>query len=73
MVVSLGYIRERAFLQTEIDKLIQAVGSGRTDGTAYDTAWSARLASRYPGLGFEASVEWPVSYTHLTLPTTERV
>jgi halimadienyl-diphosphate synthase len=64
MVVSLGYVRERAFLQTEIDKLIQAIGGGRTDGTAYDTAWSARLASRYPGLGFEASVEWLRRHQH---------
>lgn len=43
---------------SEIQTLISQLGQGKTQATAYDTAWGARLAAHYPEAGFEASVEW---------------
>lgn len=42
----------------EIQRLLSSLGIGKTLGTAYDTAWGARLAAYYPNYGFEHSVEW---------------
>ncbi|MFN8379846.1 MAG: prenyltransferase/squalene oxidase repeat-containing protein [Anaerolineae bacterium] len=42
----------------EIDKLLHELGQGKTLGTAYDTAWGARLSGHYPDYEFEAAVEW---------------
>jgi halimadienyl-diphosphate synthase len=42
----------------EIQVLLGALGTGKTLGTAYDTAWGARLAAYYPDRGFEQSIEW---------------
>ncbi len=46
------------FVSEEIQVLLAALGTGKTLGTAYDTAWGARLAAYYPNLGFEQSIEW---------------
>lgn len=51
-----GTIRE--ILDAEIQTLLRDLGSGKVDGVAYDTAWVARLAPRYPGYGFERSLDW---------------
>ncbi len=45
-------------LTSAIQLLLSELGTGRVDGVAYDTAWVARLAQRYPGHGFENSLEW---------------
>ncbi|MBE0691269.1 MAG: hypothetical protein IH587_14210, partial [Anaerolineae bacterium] len=45
-------------LNMEISKLLSELGTGKVEGVAYDTAWVARLAPRYPGYGFEESLEW---------------
>ncbi len=45
-------------LAHEIDQLLQTMGSGEVSVTAYDTAWVARLAGRYPHADFESSLEW---------------
>jgi halimadienyl-diphosphate synthase len=51
-------INAQADVASEIHALIPNLGKGKIDGVAYDTAWAARLATRYPGYGFEASAEW---------------
>lgn len=48
---------KQALLQ-EINLLIDNLGKGKIAGVAYDTAWVARLANRYPNYGFEQSLEW---------------
>jgi halimadienyl-diphosphate synthase len=48
----------RDLVQSAVQTLVSQLGPGRTQGTAYDTAWGARLAPYYPGVGFEASLEW---------------
>src|SRR5690606_34186270 len=48
---------KQALLQ-EINLLIDNLGKGKIAGVAYDTAWAARLANRYPNCGFEQSLEW---------------
>lgn len=45
-------------LNAEIRDLIAGLGEGKVRGVAYDTAWVARLAPRYPGYGFEGALEW---------------
>lgn len=45
-------------LKAEITELIANLGEGKVRGVAYDTAWVARLAPRYPGCGFEGALEW---------------
>ncbi|MBA3874463.1 MAG: hypothetical protein H0X30_35485, partial [Anaerolineae bacterium] len=45
-------------LVSEIQVLLQNLGQGKIRGVAYDTAWVARLAHRYPGNGFEECIEW---------------
>ncbi|MCL4250316.1 MAG: hypothetical protein KJ065_19355 [Anaerolineae bacterium] len=45
-------------LNLEIDTLLSELGTGKVEGVAYDTAWVARLAPRYPGYGFDKSLEW---------------
>lgn len=51
-------VRERDELELHIQSLLESLGDGRVDGVAYDTAWAARLALRYPSDGFETSMEW---------------
>ena len=51
-------LESRDLVVAEIQKLLGELGQGRTDGTAYDTAWGARLAAYYPGHGFEEAIEW---------------
>jgi halimadienyl-diphosphate synthase len=58
-VVSSTYLpSQQTALETEILTLVRNLGTGGIDGVAYDTAWVARLAGRYPGYGFEDSIEW---------------
>ena len=45
-------------LQSEIHGLLTELGAGKVSGVAYDTAWVARLAPRFPGYGFEKALEW---------------
>jgi len=49
---------DRDFLESEIQKLLENLGTGKVNGVAYDTAWVSRLAPRYPGYGFENTLEW---------------
>ena len=42
----------------EIDQLLLELGQGKTLGTAYDTAWGARLSARYPHPEFDGALEW---------------
>jgi halimadienyl-diphosphate synthase len=58
MVVSISHIETQTDPVIEIHALLQKLGKGKIHSVAYDTAWVARLATRYPGYGFEASVEW---------------
>lgn len=51
-----GY--EQATLGAEIVELLKTLGNGRISVAAYDTAWVARLSKRYPGRGFEKTLEW---------------
>ncbi len=55
---SIQVIGERDLLAQEIRLLLRELGVGRTSGVAYDTAWVARLAPRYPGYGFDQSLDW---------------
>ncbi len=48
----------REDLVGEIAALLQDLGKGKIHGVAYDTAWIARLAPRYPGYEFEDSIDW---------------
>jgi halimadienyl-diphosphate synthase len=41
-----------------IDELLNALGEGRIDSVAYDTAWIARLNERFPGQGFGQALDW---------------
>ncbi|NLX08145.1 MAG: hypothetical protein GXY36_00665 [Chloroflexi bacterium] len=45
-------------LEHEINCLIGRLGAGIVRGVAYDTAWIARLAPRYPGRRFDYALEW---------------
>lgn len=58
MVTSTYELDERALVAREMRKLIADLGSGRVDGVAYDTAWTARLVTRYPNEGFDSALEW---------------
>ncbi|MCC6617319.1 MAG: hypothetical protein IT320_27850 [Anaerolineae bacterium] len=58
MVVARAVADDIDILNVEINKLLSELGTGKVEGVAYDTAWVARLAPRYPGYGFEASLEW---------------
>jgi halimadienyl-diphosphate synthase len=49
---------EQAALGTGIVSLLKNLGQGYISPVAYDTAWVGRLAKRYPGQGFEKSLEW---------------
>src|SRR5262245_1179202 len=51
-------IRKRDEIELQIQSLLESLGEGRVDGVAYDTAWTARLALRYPNEGFDQSLEW---------------
>lgn len=53
-------VQESEDLEFQIQSLLESLGEGHghIDGVAYDTAWGARLALRYPGQGFEKSLEW---------------
>jgi len=48
----------RELVTTEIRSLVSRLGQGKTQGTAYDTAWGARLSAHYPNDGFDAATEW---------------
>jgi halimadienyl-diphosphate synthase len=48
----------RELIATQVEGIIDSLGQGRVDGVAYDTAWVARLAPRYPGYGFENCLDW---------------
>lgn len=58
MALATAKIEDRIALDAEIRRVIQHLGSGKVSGVAYDTAWVARLSSRYPGYGFEQSLAW---------------
>lgn len=58
MVATTYTISERDLLTHKIRSLLRDLGTGKTSGVAYDTAWAARLSARYPGYGFEESLEW---------------
>ena len=45
-------------LKSAIRDLISQLGDGKVRGVAYDTAWVARLAPRFPGYGFDGALEW---------------
>lgn len=49
---------EQTSLMSEFHALLENLGSGTIQGVAYDTAWVARLARRYPGYGFDDCVQW---------------
>ncbi len=51
-------IDARGDLAAEVFALLEELGRGKIHGVAYDTAWIARLATRYPGYDFEESIEW---------------
>lgn len=54
----------RTTLQEDIRSLLENVGHGSVNAVAYDTAWAARLEQRYPGSGFEDSIEWLRRHQH---------
>ncbi len=58
MVKSDYPVYEQARLGNEIRALVTNLGKGNTTSVAYDTAWVARLAHRYPGRGFERALDW---------------
>ncbi len=58
MTTSTFTIRKRDEIELQIQSLLESLGEGRVDGVAYDTAWTARLALRYPSYGFDQSLEW---------------
>ena len=58
MLEPLYGVDQETVLAAEVQSLLADLGKGRVDGVAYDTAWAARLAPRYPGHGFDASLEW---------------
>src|SRR5215207_6930056 len=58
MVVSISHIDTQTDPVIEIHVLLQKLGKGKIHSVAYDTAWVARLATRYPGHRFEESIEW---------------
>jgi len=49
---------EKDLIAHEIQAVLDALGTGRVAGVAYDTAWVARLTPHYPGHDFEHSLEW---------------
>jgi halimadienyl-diphosphate synthase len=51
-------------LRTEVEILLSELGRGVTLGTAYDTAWGARLACVYPHMGFDAALDWLRRHQH---------
>lgn len=51
-------LEEQSILEMEIRALLADLGTGKVDGVAYDTAWVARLAPRYPEYGFDNALEW---------------
>jgi halimadienyl-diphosphate synthase len=58
MTASVSNVHAQENIANEINVLLQNLGSSKIHGVAYDTAWVARLATRYPGCGFDESVEW---------------
>ncbi len=54
----------RAFLEKQIEQNLATLGVGFIDSVAYDTAWVARLAQRFPGHGYESSLEWLRQHQH---------
>lgn len=58
MSAIMDQIEERGDIVTQLHALLEQLGKGKIHGVAYDTAWVARLANRYPGQNFEAAAEW---------------
>jgi halimadienyl-diphosphate synthase len=54
----------RAVLTNDVHQLLENLGHGVIGTVAYDTAWAARLEYRYPGAGFEDSLEWLRIHQH---------
>ncbi|NJR12398.1 hypothetical protein HC776_00440 [bacterium] len=48
----------RDTLTEDLDQLLSELGVGKMNSVAYDTAWIARLAVRYPGQGFDEAIDW---------------
>lgn len=64
MVTPTYGVDEKTLVAAEIRQLMIDLGSGRVDGVAYDTAWTARLAPHYPGEGFESAIDWLRQHQH---------
>ena len=58
MTESTYRLDERATLLSELQTLLRKLGNGKIYSVAYDTAWVARLATRYPEYDFADSLEW---------------
>src|SRR5215813_7797429 len=58
MAVPRYAVEERTALLSDIQTLLGNLGRGKIYGVAYDTAWVARLAIRYPGYGFDQCLDW---------------
>lgn len=64
MTCLLNEVDARATLEQDVRQLLGSLGEGVVGAVAYDTAWAARLEHRYPGSGFEDSIEWLRRYQH---------
>jgi halimadienyl-diphosphate synthase len=51
-------VEEQTALQDKIHALLGSLGQGKVHAVAYDTAWTARLATLYPEYGFDQCLEW---------------
>jgi halimadienyl-diphosphate synthase len=47
-----------------IEDLLPRLGNGEALSVPYDTAWVARLSKKYPGYGFERSMDWLRYHQH---------
>jgi halimadienyl-diphosphate synthase len=45
-------------IQAGIERTLSRLGRGDMDSVAYDTAWMARLAPKYPDAGFDQALTW---------------
>lgn len=51
-------VEEYNAVVTQIHELLDCLGTGTIQGVAYDTAWVARLAKRFPEYNFEGCIDW---------------
>jgi halimadienyl-diphosphate synthase len=58
MVTVVHPVKIKEALDPHVRLILQELGGGRADGTAYDTAWVGRLATRYPHQHFTAALDW---------------